>query len=101
MALAAVLVGACGSTGVIPVDRTAACAGNPRPDLCEQAFEAVVAELGGLASGAQLRIDPVQCANQRCWTFAFVTSAGGGPDQQLSVDWGPDGEISLSHVVPG
>lgn len=96
-----VLAAACGSTGVVPLDKTAACSGHSRPDLCEQAYEAVVADLGGLPSGSHLRLDPVECANDRCWIWAYVTPAGGGPDQPLTVDWGPDGRMTVSHVVPG
>jgi hypothetical protein len=99
--LYAVLAGGCGSTGIAPVDATAACSGNTRPDLCRQAFDAVIAELGGMPQGSRIRIDPVQCANDRCWTWAYVTPNAGGLDQQLSVDWTPNGEISISHVVPG
>jgi len=38
-------------------------------------------------------------ANGKCWTWAYVTPAGGGADQQLSVDWQPSGEISVGYVV--
>lgn len=98
--LGLVVVGACGSTGVVPLDKTAACSGNTRPDLCEQAYEAVVAELGGLPQGSSLRFEHAQCANDRCWMWVHVTPADGGPDQQLAVDWAPGGRISVSHVVP-
>lgn len=100
MGLVAVLAIACGSTGVVHVDRTAVCTGNPRTDLCEQAYDAVVAELDGLPPGSRVGIDPVQCANDRCWTFVTVTPASGGPAQELSVDWAEDGQISVGHVVP-
>jgi hypothetical protein len=67
--------------------------------MCQQAHEAVVAELGDRADGGRIRIDPVQCANGTCWTWAYVTPASGGRDQQLSVDWLSNGEISISYVV--
>jgi hypothetical protein len=99
--LVALLAGACGSTGVAAVDRTAVCTGNNRPDLCNQAFDAVLAELGGVPPGTSVRIDPMRCTNELCWTWAYVSSPGEGPDQKLSIDWEPDGRISISHVAPG
>lgn len=99
--VAALLIAACGPTGIIPIDgRAAACAGHPQPDLCSQAFEAVIAELGDRMKVGQMHIDPIQCANGRCWTWAYVTPVGTAPDQQLSIDWGPNGEISVGYVVP-
>jgi len=96
----ALLLTACGPTGFVTVDGgTTQCAGNPEPEMCEQAFKAVVVELGDRAKDGQIRIDPVQCANGRCWTWAYLTPASGGGEQQLSVDWLPNGEISISYVV--
>jgi hypothetical protein len=99
--IAAFLVAACDPAGLINVaGRSAECAGHPQPDMCEQALAAVVAELGDRREGGQIRIDPVQCAHGRCWTWAYVTGARGGADQQLSVDWLADGEITVGYVVP-
>jgi hypothetical protein len=98
--LAALLIAACSPTGIVPLDgRTAACAGHPQRDKCEEAFEAVKAELADRMEIGQMRIDPVQCAHGKCWTWAYVTPANAGREQQLSVDWGPNGEISVGYVV--
>ena len=97
MLAAAVLVGGCGGTGLIAVG-SPECAGHADPEMCEQALEAIVAELGDSLAGRQVRIDPVQCAHGACWTSASVSAAGGG-EQQLSIDWLPSGEISVSYVV--
>lgn len=97
---AALLLAACVPTILDTVDgRSAQCASNPEPAMCEQAFKAVVTELGDRARDAQIRIDPVQCAHGRCWTWAYVTPAGAGGEQLLSVDWLPSGEISIGYVV--
>ncbi|MGH2476362.1 MAG: hypothetical protein ACRDIL_13980 [Candidatus Limnocylindrales bacterium] len=69
--------------------------------MCEQALEAVVAELGDRREGGRIRVDPVQCAHGKCWTWAYLTPTGGGAEQLLSVDWLPNGEISIGYVVPG
>ncbi len=96
----AVLITGCGPTGFTLVDgRPAECAGHPQPDMCQQALDAVVAELGDSADGGRISIDPVQCAHGKCWTWAYVTPVGGGRDQQLSVDWLPNGEINVGYVV--
>lgn len=76
------------------------CASHPQPDRCEQALVAVIAELGDRRAGGRIRIDPVQCANGACWTWAYLSPAAGGREQQLSVDWGPNGKISVGYVVP-
>jgi hypothetical protein len=73
--------------------------GNPEPEMCEQALEAVVVEVRDRTESARIRIDPVQCAHGKCWTWAYVTPAGGSDEQQLSVDWLPSGEISIGYVV--
>lgn len=97
---AALLVAGCAATGFVPVDgRSAECAGHAEPQMCQQALEAVVAEVGDRTEGGQIRIDPVQCAHGRCWTWAYVTPPDGGGDQQLSIDWLPNGEISVGYVV--
>jgi hypothetical protein len=95
---AAVLVAACGGTGFITLGPPE-CVGSSEPEMCEQALEAIVTELGDSLAGRQIRIDPVQCAHGACWTFAFVRGPGGGGDQQLSIDWLPNGEVSISYVV--
>ena len=100
LVIAAVVIAGCGPTGSTLVDgRSAECGGHPQPDMCQQALEAVVAELGKRADGGRIRIDPVQCAHGTCWTWAYVTPANGGRDQQLSVDWLPNGEINVGYVV--
>jgi hypothetical protein len=97
---AAYLIGGCAPTGIAVFGgRSAECAGHPQPDMCEQALDAVVAELGDRRAGGRIRIDPVQCAHGKCWTWAYLTPASGGRDQQLSVDWLPNGEISVGYVV--
>jgi hypothetical protein len=95
---AALLITACAPTDIVPVARLSECAGHPQPAMCEQAWKAVAAELGDGTEIRAIRIDPVQCANERCWTWAYVASAEGA-DQQMSVDWLPNGEISVGYVV--
>ena len=97
--LAAALLGAgCGGAGFITAG-SPECVGHTEPEMCEQALEAIVAELGESLAGRQIRIDPVQCAHGSCSTWASVSGAGGGGDQQLSIDWLPSGEVSVSYVV--
>lgn len=100
LVIATFLIAGCAPTGFVVVDgRSAECAGHPQRDMCEQALKAVVAELGDSRAGGQIRIDPVQCAHGKCWTWAYLTQADGGRDQQLSVDWLPNGEITVGYVV--
>jgi hypothetical protein len=97
---AAVLIAGCGPMASMLGDGSSTeCGGHPQPDKCRETLEAVVAELGESAAGARIRIDPVECAHGKCWTWAHVTPAGGGRDQQLSVDWLPNGEINVGYVV--
>jgi hypothetical protein len=67
--------------------------------MCEQAYEAIIAELADQSASGQIRIDPVQCAHGKCWTWAYVTSVPGGREQQLSVDWLPNGDVHVGYVV--
>src|SRR5687767_11043887 len=100
LVIATLLIAACAPTGFPNVvGRSAECAGHPQPDMCRQAVEAVIAELGDRAEGGRIRIDPVQCAHGKCGTWAYLTPADGSRDQQLSVDWLPNGEISVGYVV--
>ncbi len=95
---AALLVAGCRDTGLITVG-SPECVGHSGPEMCEQALEAIVAELGDTHAGRQIRIEPVQCAHGNCWTWASVSEARGGGDQRLSIDWLPNGEVSVGYVV--
>jgi hypothetical protein len=98
--LMASLVAGCEPGALVGVEgRSPECADNPEPEMCEQALDAVVAELGERAAGGRIRIDPVQCAHGRCWTWAYLTPADHGREQQLAVDWLPSGEVSIRYVV--
>lgn len=78
------------------------CHGHPQPERCEQALAAVVAELTSQETPIEgsLRIEPVQCAHGRCWTWAYLTSTDGRSELTMGVDWMPNGEVSVSFVVP-
>jgi hypothetical protein len=75
------------------------CAAHPQADLCEQVLSAVRNELGAQAEGGAIRVEPVQCAHGNCWTWAQFTPAGGGSEWMLSVDWLPNGEISIGYFT--
>ena len=95
---AALLVAGCGDTGFITVG-SPECVGHSEPEMCEQALEAIVAELGDIRADGQIRIEPVQCAHGNCWTWASVSTARVGGDRRLSIDWLPNGEVSVGYVV--
>ncbi len=98
--LASLLLAGCQLAPMVGLeDSSAECARNSDVEMCEQALAAVRAELGEQALGGRIRIDDVQCAHGNCWTWAYFTPAAGGAEWTLSVDWLPNGQVTIGYVT--